>query len=116
MTAYYDEIAHLRGHHPAWMVLRSTHAALVLSFLARVFVDANASDLAGSALAGQLDEELYALNQRLGEDTFPKAATSYLDDWASPDRAWLRKYYPPGSDEAHYDLGPAVEKGAPVGS
>lgn len=110
MTTYYDEIAHLRSHHPAWMLLRSNHAALVLSFLARVFVDANASDLPGSTLAGKLDEELYALNQRLGEGTFPKSATSYLDDWASPDRAWLRKYYPPGSDEAHYDLGPAVEK------
>lgn len=40
MTAYYDEIAHLRSHHPAWMLLRSNHAALVLSFLARVWVDA----------------------------------------------------------------------------
>ncbi len=106
----YDELVHLRGQHPAWMLLRSNNAALVLSFLGRVFVDGNASDLPATALAAELDEELYALNQRLGEDSFPKPAATYLDDWASPDHGWLRKYYPAGSDEAHFDLAPAVEK------
>jgi hypothetical protein len=31
----------LRTHHPAWRMLRSDHAALVASFLQRVFVAAN---------------------------------------------------------------------------
>jgi hypothetical protein len=106
----YDEIDELRTHHPAWALLRSHNAALVLSFLGRVFVDRNAGDAAASALASELDEELYALNQRLGEDRFPKPASEYLDDWASPDRGWLRKFYPPGSDEARFDVVPAVEK------
>lgn len=106
----YDEIADLRTRHPAWALLRSNNVALVLSFLQRVFVDANASGVPGSVLADQLDEELYALNQRLGEDTFPKSASSYLDDWAAPERGWLRKYYPTGSEEAHFDLAPAVER------
>ncbi len=106
----YDEIDELRTHHPAWALLRSHNVALVLSFLGRVFVDRNAGDAAASALASELDEELYALNQRLGEDRFPKPASAYLDDWASPDRGWLRKFYPPGSDEARYDVAPAVEK------
>ena len=106
----FDEIAHLRRQHPAWGLLCSHSAALVLSFLGRVFVDATASNLPASVLAGELDEELYALNQRLGDGTFPKSASAYLDDWAAPERAWLRKYYPPGSDEAHFDLAPAVEK------
>lgn len=106
----YDEIEHLRNNHPAWRLLRSNNAALVLSFLGRVFVDGNASSLPASAIAQVLDEELYALNQRLGDDPFPKTAAAYLDDWASPDRGWLRKHYLPGSDEAHYDLSPAVEK------
>ena len=107
---HYDEIDHLRSRHPAWTLLRSTNVALVLSFLGRVFIDANAADLSASALAGALDEEIYALNLRLGEDTFPRSARAYLDEWASPDHGWLRKYYPPGSDEAHFDLAPAVEK------
>ena len=85
----YDEIAQLRNLHPAWILLRSNNVALVLSFLGRVFVDANASDLSASTLASLLDEELYALNQRFGDDTFPKSARAYLDDWASSDRAWL---------------------------
>jgi hypothetical protein len=106
----YDEIAHLRSQHPAWALLRSNNVALVLSFLGRVFVDGNASGIPASDLAAQLDDELFALNQRLGEDAFPRSATAYLDDWASPEHGWLRKYYPAGADEAHFDLAPAVEK------
>ncbi|MDQ6945289.1 MAG: DUF3375 domain-containing protein, partial [Actinomycetota bacterium] len=106
----YDEIAHLRAQHPAWSLLRSNHAALVLSFLGRVFVDDNASDLPAAGLAAELDDELYALNQHLGEGTYPKPAAAYLDDWASPDHGWLRKHYLAGSDEARYDLAPPVEK------
>jgi hypothetical protein len=106
----YDEIDQLRTHHPAWALLRSNNAALVLSFLGRVFVELNEGDVTASVLASELDEELYALNQRLGEERFPKSASEYLDDWASPDRGWLRKFYPSGSDEARFDLVPAVEK------
>ena len=106
----YDEIALLRSQHPAWALLRSNNVALVLSFLGRVFVDGNASGIPASDLAAQLDDELFALNQRLGEDAFPRSATAYLDDWASPEHGWLRKYYPAGAIEAHFDLAPAVEK------
>lgn len=106
----HDEIERLRTDHPAWSLLNARTAPLVLSFLARVFVDGNRSNVAASSLAAELDDELYALNQRLGNDAYPKAAASYLDDWASPDRGWLRKHYPPGSDEPHFDVTPAVEK------
>lgn len=106
----FDELDQLRRLHPAWVLLRSPHVALVLGFLGRVFVESNAGGLPASMLAAQLDDELYALNQRLGDDAFPKRASAYLDDWASPERAWLRKYYPPGTDEAHYEVSPAVER------
>ncbi|MHB1710514.1 MAG: DUF3375 domain-containing protein [Acidimicrobiales bacterium] len=106
----YDEIVHLRSQHPAWALLRSNNVALVLSFLGRVFVDGNASGVPAATLVADLDEELFALNQRLGEDAFPRPAAAYLDDWASPDHGWLRKYYPTGTDEAHFDLAPSVEK------
>jgi hypothetical protein len=109
MTVQYDEVTYLRAH-PAWALLRSPHAPLVLAFLGRVFVDRNAADLPAMELIAELDDELYALNQRLGEDTFPRPAAAYLDDWASSEHGWLRKYYPAGSDEAHYDLAPAVER------
>jgi hypothetical protein len=106
----YDEIDHLRTHHPAWSLLRSQNAAFVMSFLGEVFVDRNAAGVPAGELASELDEELYALNQRLGEERFPRTASEYLDEWAAPERGWLRKFYPSGSDEACYDLSPAVEK------
>jgi hypothetical protein len=107
----YDEIDHLQGHHPAWVLLRSPHAPLILAFLGRVFVDGNLGGQPAPTVIGLLDDELYALNSRAeGEPSFPRPAVAYLDDWASPEKGWLRKYYPAGVDEAHYDITPAVEK------
>lgn len=105
-----EYIESLRRNSPAWRLLRADNAPFVLGFLGRVFVEQNVRSISGSELAGRLEDELYALNERLGEGTFPKAAKSYLDDWAAPGVGWLRKYYPPGSDEAHFDATPAVEK------
>lgn len=106
----YDEIEQLRERHPAWALLRANHASLLLAFLGRVFGERNAGDLAASEVVGELDDELYTLRQRLGADRFPRAAQAYLDEWASPERGWLRKFYPAGSDEPRYDITPAVEK------
>lgn len=46
----------------------------------------------------------------LGAAAFPRASQEYLDDWAANERGWLRMFYPPGSDEAHFDLTPATKK------
>ena len=100
----------LLSHHPAWRLLRSDHAPLVASFLHRVFVTPNVRGMPAADLAEALEDELYALRLTRGEDTFPKAAIDYLDDWAAADKAWLRKYYKPGTDEAQFDLTPATEK------
>jgi hypothetical protein len=109
----FDELSWLRGNSPAWRLLCADNAALVLSFLDQVFVTGNVRSISVTELAGRLDDELYALNARLGGDgvpKFPKPAKAYLDDWAAPDAGWLRKYYPEGSDEPHLDATPAVEK------
>lgn len=106
----FDELEALRRANPAWRLLRADNAALLLSFLGRVFVDDNVREISASALAELLDDELYALNQRLGAGTFPKPARAYLEDWASPESGWLRKYYAPGHDEPQFDAQPAVEK------
>ena len=100
----------LRLHHPAWRLLRAEHAPLVATFLHRVFVLPNVRVMAAADLAEALDDELYALRQHLGEGTFPKAALDYLNDWAAPDKGWLRKFYRPGTDEAQFDLTAATEK------
>lgn len=106
----FDGIESLRKHSPAWRLLRADNAPLILSFLHRVFVADNIRSIAESDLISRLDDELYALNERLGEQAFPKTAKAYLDDWAAPEAGWLRKYYPAGSDEVHFDATPAVEK------
>ncbi len=106
----YDEISWLRGNSPGWRLLSADNAPLVLSFLNQVFVAENARSISAGELASKLDDELYALNERLGDRAFPKTAKEYLDDWAAPGAGWLRKYYPEGSDEPHFDATPAVEK------
>jgi hypothetical protein len=106
----YEEIAALRAGSPAWRLLRADNAPLILSFLGRVFVDDNVRDISASQLTSRLDDELFALNERLGEGMYPKSAKAYLDDWAAPESGWLRKFYPPGSDEPHFDATPAVER------
>jgi hypothetical protein len=108
-----DEVAWLRDNSPAWRLLRADNAPLVLSFLHRVFVADNVRSISAAELVSRLDDELYALNQRDGEQggrRFPKSARAYLDDWAAPGVGWLRKYYPDDTDEPHYDATPAVEK------
>ncbi|TQV62000.1 MAG: DUF3375 domain-containing protein [Halothiobacillaceae bacterium] len=110
MTLDFATLDILRTHHPAWRLLRSDHAPLVASFLHRVFVVPNVRVMAAADLAERLTDELYALRLQLGETAFPKPALDYLNDWAAPDKGWLRKFYRPGTDEAQFDLTPATEK------
>lgn len=110
MTLDFATLDTLRTHHPAWRLLRSDHAALVVSFLHRVFVAPNVRVMAAADLVEVLEDELYALRQILGEDVFPKSALDYLNDWAAPGKGWLRKFYLPSTDEAQFDLTSATEK------
>lgn len=111
MTLDFATLDALRTYHPAWRLLRSDHAPLVASFLHRVFVAPNVRVMAAADLAEALEDELYALRQQRGEDNaFPKSGIEYLNDWAAPDKGWLRKFYRPGTDEAQFDLTPATEK------
>ncbi len=100
----------LRQQHPAWRLLRADHAPLIASFLQRVFVTPNIRVIHQADLAEALEDELFALREQLGEDKYPKPALDYLNEWAGPDKAWLRKYYAQGSDEPLFDLTPATEK------
>jgi hypothetical protein len=104
----YHQLLAWRRSHPAWRLLQADHAPMIASFLHQSFILTNARGLPREQLASQLDDHLFILHEEAGETLFPKAATAYLDDWASDARGWLRKYYPIGVDEPHYDLTPAT--------
>lgn len=106
----YATLATLRKKHPAWRLLMADHSPLIASFLHKAFIAPNQRTVARSDLASALEDVLYSLRETEGSDAFPRSAESYLDDWAGDDKGWLRKFYPQGTDEVHYDLMPSVEK------
>ena len=106
----YATLEILRQNHPAWRLLRSDNAPLTASFLHRVFIVPNVRSMAQADLAEALEDELFVLREQDGPEAFPRAAAAYLNDWADNDKGWLRKFYPTGSDEPHFDLTPATEK------
>jgi Protein of unknown function (DUF3375) len=110
MRLDFNTLEAMRRQHPAWRLLQADSAALVASFLHRVFVLPNRRVIHQAELASALDDTLFAVREQRGPASFPKPALEYLNDWAANDKAWLRKFYPPGSDEPHFDLTPATEK------
>lgn len=110
MPLDFDTLEALRRQHPAWRLLQADSVALVASFLHRVFVEPNRRVISQSDLAEALEDTLYALREQRGAAIYPKGALEYLNDWAANDKAWLRKFYPPGTDEPHFDLTPATER------
>lgn len=106
----YDTLFLLQKEHPSWRLLRSDLAPLVVFFLHRVFIRPNVRLMAHADLAEALEDDLFVLRERLGNDSFPRSARDYLTDWSSPAKGWLRKFYPRGTDEPSYDLVPAVER------
>jgi hypothetical protein len=106
----YRTLLTMRQNHPTWRLLLADHAPLIASFLYDTFVEPNIRTMAQPELTARLDDYLYVLRGSLGEEAFPREAAHYLDTWASDDHAWLRKYYPPNSDDPHYDITPATEK------
>ena len=110
MPLDYQTLDTLRQNHPAWRLLASPHAPLMASFFQSVFVDKNARVLPQADLVEALEDELFQLREMLGDDRFPKSALDYLNDWAAPEKGWLRKFYRQDSDEVQFDLTPATEK------
>lgn len=107
----HDDIESLRQRHPAWRLLRAGNAALVLSFLGSHFVQDNRGGVPAGELAAALDDHLYALNLNTGGDArYPKQPRDYLEDWASVEAGFLRRFYPIGDDQVHYEVTPAFER------
>ncbi|MGP9616939.1 DUF3375 domain-containing protein [Arthrobacter sp. AOP36-A1-22] len=102
-------ISSLRDHHAGWSLLRAQNAPLALSFFMQAFTGPNQRNIGRQQLIDLLEDLLFVLREAAEEDAFPKPAAEYLDDWAAPERSWLRKYYVPDQDEPRYDLTAAAE-------
>ncbi|NDK91583.1 DUF3375 domain-containing protein [Gordonia desulfuricans] len=104
----------LWDRHPAWRLLRAHHSPLILAFLGTYFVEDNRGASPAGELAAALDDLLYELNAVLPTDDdhvrFPKEPRAYLEDWAATEAGFLRRFYPTGDDEVHYEVTPAFEK------
>jgi hypothetical protein len=110
MALDYFDLAKMRASHPAWRLMAADNAPLIAAFLDTAFRESNLRQLSESELSMRLDDFLYHLRAGEGEGHFPRSGKEYLDEWARNERGWLRKFYPQGSDEAHYDLTPATER------
>lgn len=108
----FDTLQSLRKRHPSWRLLAADHAPFIASFLFRAYTKLNARTYAQSSLSAMLDDHLFELRRQAlpGEFVFPKSAQEYLDEWAADTKGWLRKFYPPDNDEAHFDMTPAAER------
>lgn len=106
----YELLATLRRHHPAWRLLAADNAPFVIGFLYHSFIRPNVRALSEGELTPKLEDFLYQLRERLGDEAPSRAAREYLHDWAENSRGWLRRYYAPNSDEPHLDLTPAAEQ------
>lgn len=106
----YAHLLRLRREHPAWRLLAARNAPLIIAFLHRTFVAPNVRTLAEAELAAQLDDYLQQVRSEAGDDALRQGAGEYMNTWADDEHGWLRRYYPPDSDEPHYDLTPAAEQ------
>ncbi len=110
MSLDYFDLKNIRKTHPAWRLMTAENGPLIASFLDSVFREKNIRSIEESELTMRLEDYLYYLSETGGRQEFPRSAGEYLDDWAGNDKAWLRKFYPQGSDTPHYDLTPPAEK------
>ena len=110
MALDYFDLKNMRKNHPSWRLLTAENGPFIVGFLDRVFRENNIRSIAESELEMRLEDYIYSLKAVGVEQDFPRSASDYLDEWAENNRGWLRKFYPHGSDEAHYDMTPSTEK------
>jgi len=117
----HDTIRYLRSNSRAWRLLRADTAPLILAVLGEVFIIENVRTISDSDLLARVEDHLFALNadsrdmvagagQEEAPPAYPRTARAYIDHWAAPEQGWLRKFYPEGESEPHYDATSDLEK------
>jgi flagellar motility protein MotE (MotC chaperone) len=104
----HDSADALWQRHPAWRLLRAQSAPLILSFLGAHFVEENRGATPQSSLASALDDHLFSINLDRDDPRYARSPEVYLGEWV--EAGWLRRFYPSGSDQVHYDALPSLER------
>ena len=110
MALPYDDLVRLRRTDPAWRLLTADRAPVIATFLDRAFRSGERRTWAESEITVVLEDVLFEVQALEGAEAVPRSAGDYLTEWAQDDKGWLRKFYPAGTDEAHFDLSPAAER------
>ena len=103
--AYWEQ---LKLGSPEIKLLNRDSLPLVIGFLHQEFLQSHRHAIPQSELITALGNYLYDLEEQQGTTRYLQTPQDYLEDWASPDSRILRKYYPPHSQEAVFDLTPAI--------
>lgn len=110
MPFEFDALVNKKKNHPSWRLMAADSSPLIISFLDLVFREKNLRQIREDEMKMKLDDYLFHLRDGQVEDPFPRNAAEYLEEWTTPGKDWLRKFYPPGSDTPHYDLTPGTEQ------
>jgi len=90
--------------------MTSDNGPFVIGFFDSVFREGGVRQIGEYELIVKLGDYVYELADGIEDSPFPRSARVYLDDWTSGEKGWLRKFYPAGSDIAHYELTAGSEK------
>ncbi len=110
MPFEYYELVNKKKNDPSWRLMTSDNGPLLIAFFDSVFREGGSRQIGEYELVMKLDDFLYHLVDGNEENPFPRSPSEYLDDWTSGEKGWLRKFYPAGSDIAHYELTPGSER------
>jgi len=106
----FEFLEYLRKKNPAWRLLASPQAPFVAAFLYKEFIAENRRQISEQELISRLEGFIALLSQGQSDLLFPRSGREYLDDWANDEHGWLRKFYPPGQDEPHFDVTSLAQK------
>ncbi len=107
----FEVVEQLQQKNASWLLLTARNAPLILAFLGEHFAEQNNGPTRASVLAERLSELLEEVSSAQPDaPRYPRAASEYLDEWAAPERGWLRRFYPADSDEIHYDATAAFQR------
>lgn len=105
----YDQLAYDLQHAPGIRLLKVDHAALIISFLHRQFKREQRVSVPLPELAERLADTLEALNEQQ-PNSYPRAAQSYLTEWADERHRFIRITTPASSDVPLVELTADAER------